>query len=67
MLYPQQNTARLRLELGGLWQFQLSYDNAGADLDPAAPLPAPRPMAVPASYNDQGEDKALRDHYGWAF
>ena len=24
-------------------------------------------MAVPGSYNDQGEDTALRDHYGWAF
>ena len=67
MLYPQQNAARLRVNLSGLWDFCLSHDLSAADIDPAAPLPGARPMAVPASYNDQGEDKALRDHYGWAF
>lgn len=25
------------------------------------------PMPVPASYNDVGQDKALRDHVGWAW
>ena len=50
-----------------MWDFCLSHDPQGADIDPAAPLPGARPMAVPGSYNDQGEDKALRDHYGWAF
>lgn len=67
MLYPQQNAARLRVNLSGLWDFCLSQDLSAGDIDPAAPLPGARPMAVPASYNDQGEDKALRDHYGWAF
>ena len=67
MLYPQQNDARFCVELDGLWDFCLSHDLSGADIDPAAPLPSPRLMAVPGSYNDQGEDKELRDHYGWAY
>lgn len=67
MLYPQQNAARLSVAQSGLWDFCLSHDLKAGDIDPAAPLPGARPMAVPASYNDQGEDKALRDHYGWAF
>ena len=67
MLYPQHNAARLCVAQSGLWDFCLSHDLNAGDIDPAAPLPAARPMAVPASYNDQGEDKALRDHYGWAF
>lgn len=52
MLYPQQNAARLRVNLSGLWDFCLSHDLSTADIDPAAPLPGARPMAVPASYND---------------
>ncbi len=67
MLYPQQNAARLCVAQSGLWDFCLSHDLNAGDIDPAAPLPEARPMAVPASYNDQGEDKELRDHYGWAF
>ena len=67
MLYPQQNAARLCVAQNGLWNFCLSHDLNAGDINPAAPLPNPRPMAVPASYNDQGEDKELRDHYGWAF
>ena len=67
MLYPQQNAARFCVEQNGVWDFCLSHDPQGADIDPAAPLPGARPMAVPGSYNDQGEDTALRDHYGWAF
>ena len=67
MLYPQQNGARLCVAQDGLWDFCLSHDLDGQDVRPAEPLPGARRMAVPASYNDQGEDKALRDHYGWAF
>lgn len=67
MLYPQQNAARLCVAQDGLWDFCLSHDLDAGDIQPAAPLPGARRMAVPASYNDQGEDKALRDHYGWAF
>ena len=61
MLYPQQNASRLTLSLDGIWDFCL-----GEAADPAAPLPNPDRVAVPASYNDQKPDPAWRDHYGWA-
>lgn len=61
MLYPQQNASRLTLSLDGVWDFCL-----GEAADPAAPLPNPDRVAVPASYNDQKPDPAWRDHYGWA-
>lgn len=67
MLYPQQNSARLMLPLGGVWDFALGGEDA-AQFDPAAPLPCPQPMAVPASYNDQNDrDTACRRHCGWAW
>ena len=66
MLYPKCNEARALMDLGGVWDFQ----TAGAEDWPvewaARPLPEPTPMAVPASYNDQKDDRNLRAHYGWA-
>lgn len=67
MLYPQQNNARLCVEQNGIWNFCLSHSLDASDIDPASSLPYARSMAVPGSYNDQGEDRELRDHYGWAF
>ena len=67
MLYPQQNEARLKLSLNGVWNFCLGSEDE-ARFDPAKPLPAPQPIAVPASYNDQNDQTAaLRRHYGWAW
>lgn len=67
MLYPQQNKARLKLSLNGIWDFALGSTDE-AQFDPAQPLPDPQPIAVPASYNDQNDQTtALRRHYGWAW
>ena len=55
MLYPQTNTAHAVQDLSGVWDFRL---------DPAGPW---RPMAVPASYNDQIPDAAVRHHVGLAY
>ena len=67
MLYPQQNASRLKLSLNGTWNFQLGSCDEH-QFDPAKPLPAPQPIAVPASYNDQNDQTtALRRHYGWAW
>ena len=67
MLYPQQNEARLKLSLDGLWNFQLGNTDEN-QFDPARPLPETQPIAVPASYNDQNDQTtALRRHYGWAW
>ncbi|CAH0715437.1 unnamed protein product, partial [Brenthis ino] len=69
-LYPQTtNTRDLRI-LDGIWNFRKSpmdpeygYRNGWyeQDLEKTGPV---IPMPVPASYNDIGEDAALRDHVG---
>lgn len=65
MLYPRANEVRTIIDLSGVWNFKLG--------DATAPGPAcdnPEGMeliAVPASYNDQKEDPAYRNHYGWAY
>ncbi len=65
MLYPELNEARLRLELGGIWDFC----TAGAEDYPEqwtkARMENAIPMAVPASYNDQWDARNLRAHYGF--
>lgn len=55
MLYPKANPARTVLDLSGVWDFRLHKG------DPW------QTMAVPASYNDQKADAALRNHYGTAY
>ncbi len=66
MLYPKMNSSRALIDLCGVWDFRLG----GTELEESlagAPLPDPMTMAVPASYNEQKESAALRDHYGWAY
>lgn len=64
MLFPYQTKARTVIDLSGIWSFR----TAGEEFDIAwtqAPLENALTMAVPGSYNDQKDDLALRDHYGW--
>ena len=51
-LYPQNNAARMMLDLGGVWDFRFRGDT---DWQPAA---------VPASYNDQSPDPRFRSFAG---
>ena len=51
-LYPQNNAARMALDLGGVWDFRFQGDEAW------------QPAAVPASYNDQSPDPRFRDYAG---
>lgn len=65
MLYPLMNRARSIIDLDGIWQFALGDEN-----EPGEVWEAPRNMemiAVPASYNDQKEAAAYRNHYGWVY
>lgn len=65
MLYPIMNRSRSLIDLGGVWQFQLGDETEPEDL-----WSGPQEMdliAVPASYNDQKDDPAYRNHYGWAY
>ena len=66
MLYPQENGARGRLELSGVWNFRLLASEESPEAWRDKPLQAAEPIAVPASYNDQKDLAAYRSHCGWA-
>lgn len=65
MLFPQQNLRRNLLDLSGIWQFQLDPDGVGEARRWFDVLPAPRPIAVPCSWNDLYDD--ARDYLGLAW
>lgn len=59
------NHARSLTDLGGIWLFKL-----GDEAEPGDTWNSPQEMeliSVPASYNDQKDDPAYRNHYGWAY
>lgn len=65
LLYPKMNHARTLTDLGGIWRFKL-----GDETEPGVIWNSPQEMeliSVPASYNDQKDDPAYRNHYGWAY
>ena len=51
-LYPQNNAARMMLDLGGVWDFRFQGDGEW------------QPVAVPAAYNDQSPDPRFRNYAG---
>ena len=51
-LYPQNNASRMALDLGGIWDFRFQGDKGW------------KPIAVPASYNDQNPDPDYRNRAG---
>jgi beta-glucuronidase len=65
MLYPINNTYRQCIDLSGFWAFKTDPDECGEREDWFSGLPDPRPIAVPASWNDQFAD--LRDFLGPAW
>lgn len=64
MLYPQTNLYRQCTDLSGLWEIQFDPDNRGGKTWVNG-LPAPQPIAVPASWNEQLAD--ARDNLGPAW
>ena len=52
-LYPQQNAIRNRLDLSGIWNFQLDPNDEGEGSGWFNGLPDPQSIAVPGSWNDQ--------------
>ncbi len=65
MLATQENAARERMSLNGLWQFQLDPDGRGVrESWWHHELQGPRDMPVPASFNDIYPDARLHDHVG---
>lgn len=55
------------MDLSGVWEFQLDDGHGFENEWMRKKLPNPELMAVPASYNDQKDNKKYRDHYGWVF
>ncbi|MBE1878291.1 beta-glucuronidase [Myceligenerans pegani] len=65
MLRPRITATREQISLDGLWAF--ATDAQVPDQAHAAPLDTKLEAAVPASYNDQFADPAIRDHVGRVF
>lgn len=65
MLYPQQNDRRSFFDLSGFWDFCCDPDDLGVAAGWMRGLPDPRPIAVPASWNDQFQD--THDYLGAAW
>jgi beta-glucuronidase len=65
MLYPQFNPFRQSLDLSGFWDFCFDPEQAGEAQGWAGGFNHGRPIAVPASWNDQFEDG--RDYLGPAW
>jgi len=56
MLYPQQNLFRNKLDLSGIWDFQIDPDQIGEINGWQNGQVGTRPIAVPGSWNEQYED-----------
>jgi beta-glucuronidase len=65
MLYPQSNLYRQHIDLAGFWDFWFDPDDKGKDVGWSEGLPRCRPIAVPASWNDQFA--GWRDYLGPAW
>ena len=66
MLYPKENEVRGVQSLCGVWNFHLVQKNENEEDWKNTRLQDAEPIAVPASYNDQKDDFAYRNHCGWA-
>jgi len=62
MLYPQSNQFRQTIDLSGFWDFLFDPEDQGEDAGWTSGFTSGRPIAVPASWNDQFEDG--RDNLG---
>lgn len=68
MLRPQTSATRELINLDGIWDFKVDFDDSGfsngwykKDLETKLDI------AVPASYNDLFTDIAIREHVGWVW
>lgn len=64
-LRPQSTLTRSTITLDGPWLFQPDFTDEGEAAGWSHGLPAPRPIAVPASWNDQYADLARFFGAGW--
>ena len=62
MLYPQSNPYRQVIDLSGFWKLRFDPEDQGRQAGWADGFPGGRPVAVPASWNDQFAE--WRDYLG---
>ncbi|MFM6978361.1 MAG: sugar-binding domain-containing protein, partial [Micrococcales bacterium] len=68
MLRPQVSATRELINLDGLWQFKVDFNDEGfANNWASKPLATELQAPVPASYNDIFTDTKIREHSGWVF
>lgn len=65
MLKPKPTATRELVNLDGLWRFAVDDGTMGEPW--TGRLDTALEAAVPASYNDQFVDPAIRDHVGWVW
>ena len=65
MLYPIQNNKRNKLDISGIWDFQIDPDEIGEVNRWCSALPDPRPLSLPGSWNEQYAD--LLNYFGLAW
>ena len=68
MLKPQTTATRELVNLDGIWQFKVDFDDAGHSAGWAkSTLETNLDIAVPSSYNDLFTDLEIREHVGWVW
>lgn len=67
MLYPIHTETRGLLDLNGIWKFKLDEGNGFKEKWYKSSLKSTTNMAVPASFNDIGVTKEVRNHVGWVW
>ncbi|MBX3064573.1 MAG: beta galactosidase jelly roll domain-containing protein, partial [Anaerolineae bacterium] len=65
MLYPQSNPFRQQIDLSGFWELRFDPDNEGYEAGWSNGFENGRPVAVPASWNEQFEDGRDYLSYTW--
>lgn len=67
MLYPINTETRGVMDLSGIWNFKLDDGEGFKEKWYESKLTDTINMAVPASYNDIGVTKEIRNHVGWVW
>ena len=68
MLRPQSNKYRETVNLDGIWDFKVDFNDEGLNKNWwKSKLDTKLDIAVPASYNDLFTDIAIREHVGWVW
>lgn len=68
MLKPQHNATRELVNLDGIWDFKVDFNDEGfAKSWAAASLETQLDIAVPSSFNDLFTSLEIREHTGWVW